>query len=77
MNTTTRIHMDFYVSALKEHDWSHAYSDDARVWRSGRDSLTALQASQALIDPEFAVWNAHAPEDYQMHVVPGQTGSAP
>lgn len=64
-------HRESYIAALKAHDWSHQYSDDMRQLQRGRESLVALQQAQELIDPEFSVWNEHAPEDYRVHVVPG------
>lgn len=50
-----------YVKALKAHDWSHDFSDDADVARRGRESLALLRMVQREIDPEWAVWNVIAP----------------
>lgn len=64
-----------YVAALKAHDWFFQYSDDISVYRRGRDSLAALRATQQRIDPQLKVWNAHSPEQFQVHVIAGTEGT--
>ncbi len=51
--------MEGYVEALRAHDWSHEFSDDARVWRRGVAEYTTLQELQRAVDPLFEVWNVH------------------
>ncbi len=57
-----------YLATLREHDWSHEFSDDGIQYRRGRDSLAALRAAQPLVDPHFSDWNEHAPPGYRVHV---------
>lgn len=54
-----------YRDALRSHDWSFEYSDDHSVWQRGRAALGQLQSMQRELDPDFVVWNEHAPSDYQ------------
>ena len=55
-----------YLDALRDHDWAFEYSDDARVWRSGKQALEALAAAQTCFDPDFALWNSIAPRAYRV-----------
>ena len=41
---TTLAEFDAYIAQLNQHDWSHEYSDDHRVWSRGMDSLRKLEA---------------------------------
>lgn len=50
-----------YVAALRGHDWSFEFSDDARAVRHGRESLAQLRLAQRELDPAFVLWNQHAP----------------
>lgn len=51
-----------YVTLLHQHDWSHEFSDDPRAVAQGRDQLRELRMVQREIDPDYALWNQHAPE---------------
>lgn len=51
--------MAAYVQALKDHDWSHEFSDDFRVWQAGSRQLDALYAMRVRLDPDYSVWNQH------------------
>ena len=55
-----------YMDALRDHDWAFEYSDDARVWRSGKQALEELAAAQACFDPDFALWSSIAPPAYRV-----------
>jgi hypothetical protein len=48
---------------LKHHDWYYAYSDDSRVYASGRKVWDRMQALKKLVDPARgdALWLEHAP----------------
>jgi hypothetical protein len=51
-----------YVDALKKHDWAFEFSDDRRAYRKGYESRAQLRILQQRIDPDFRIWNQHAPE---------------
>ncbi len=61
MNAETDL--EKYIHHLKHHDWWFEWSDDHRVWRAGMDSLDRLRAERQKLDPDFKIWNQHAPED--------------
>ena len=54
-----------YISALKSHDWWYDRSDDPSVYRSGSRERADLVAAAEKIDPDYAIWNAYAPEYFQ------------
>lgn len=54
-----------YVRALRAHDWDYEYSDDGSVWRRGRDERAALERMRPELDPDYLVWDAHAPTSYR------------
>lgn len=57
-----------YQLDLVRMDWGFEFSDDQSVWRAGRDRLSELKAAQANFDPDAAMWNRHAPKQYQITV---------
>lgn len=59
--------MDEYIHLLQTHDWYYSYSDDHRVWQSGEQVARQLSYLQQALDPDFTVWNQHAPKDCQRH----------
>lgn len=61
---------DEYIWALSVHDWDYDYSDDQRAWRRGLAERQALNAAQPKLDPDFTLWNEHAPARY--HRLPMQ-----
>jgi hypothetical protein len=63
-----------YVQALKDHDWSHDYSDEHAVWIRGRNSLARITRMQKLVDPDAVLWNVTAPPAYRLHVVEVSNG---
>ena len=58
--------MQDYVERLKYHDWYYVYSDDSRVYRRGAEAEKALSALQKQLDPDYKIWNEHAPEQYKV-----------
>lgn len=64
MNAETE--MEKYIYQLKQHDWAFEWSDDHRVWRAGNESYKLIREWQKKLDPEFKVWNEHAPEQYHV-----------
>jgi hypothetical protein len=54
-----------YVKALRTHDWYFEFSDDHSVYEAGREARAQLQLAQREFDPDCAIWNQHAPADYQ------------
>lgn len=57
-----------YVSRLIRHDWDYAYSDDYNAFLRGQRERDALNALQSQVDPDYALWNKHAPEGYRREV---------
>ena len=55
-----------YIRLLREHDWSFELTDNHAVWSANRDSLEALRVSRQLIDPDGAVWNQFAPQEWRI-----------
>jgi hypothetical protein len=55
-----------YVTLLQQHDWSHEFSDDGDVYKRGRAQLQELRLLQRDLDPDGALWNAHAPAAYRI-----------
>lgn len=50
-----------YVRRLDSHDWAHEWSDDGATYRRGVEQLEVLRKYQRALDPEFLIWNCHAP----------------
>lgn len=57
---------DKYIAELKAHDWSYEYSDDHTVWQRGHNAHSRLTRTQREIDPDFRIWNEHAPTLYRV-----------
>lgn len=57
-----------YRTMLAEHDWEFEYSDDARVRRLGRLALEQLRFLRRELDPDYKIWNAHAPAAHRHHI---------
>lgn len=55
--------MNEYTQLLKTHDWYYMYSDDHSVYKRGWEKAQKIQELQPELDPDFAVWNEHAPDD--------------
>lgn len=62
-----------YRLAMRQHDWSHEFSDEHRVWKAGRESLAKITEMQKDIDPDGEIWNQHAPVGYRI----GRTAEHP
>lgn len=63
--------MEKYIHHLKYHDWWFEWSDDHRVWLAGKDSLSSLLEKAAKLDPDWKIWNEHAPKECS-HVRPAE-----
>lgn len=50
-----------YRRRLATADWFYEQSDNAEVWRAGRDEFAALHELQAELDPSGAIWREVAP----------------
>jgi hypothetical protein len=62
--------MDQLEDMLKRHDWHFDFSDDIRVWRSGKNSWERLVtlAVKLPADSVKAVWAKYAPEGHSCPV---------
>lgn len=61
--------LDTYTNLLHRHDWSYDWSDDHRAWTKGKAEREELLKLQPQVDPDFAIWNAHAPTpEYQITI---------
>lgn len=54
-----------YIEALTRHDWAFEYSEDASVYARGRKERADLLAMRPICDPDWVLWNKHAPSDYR------------
>lgn len=61
--------LDEYRARLKAHDWSYEMSDDHSVWQSGFNERSRLGLAQALLDPQYLIWNTLAPEQARIKPV--------
>jgi hypothetical protein len=59
--------MDEYINALKKFDWYYLFSDDHRVYNAGEEASKELELMQKLHDPDFQIWNQHAPKDCRVN----------
>lgn len=55
-----------YRKLLSAHDWYYNYSDDYSVWAKGKAHAEKFWALQPHIDPDFTIYNEHAPKDMQI-----------
>lgn len=60
--------LETYTNQLIRHDWSYDWSDDYSVWSKGNEQRKALSVMQKQLDPDFTIWNKHAPADYQVTI---------
>jgi hypothetical protein len=60
--------LEQYRAALARHDWWHAYSDDHQVWKRGCAELDALRVMREALDPDFQIWNEHAPDEMKVAI---------
>jgi len=58
--------IDNYKQRLARHDWTYEYSDHYGTWVKGRDERQSLHAAARKLDPDYAIWNALAPEGYRI-----------
>ena len=56
--------MTAYLEALKVMDWQFQFSDDQAVWRQGTQAYAALREMQRQYDPDYSIWNQHAPKEF-------------
>lgn len=54
-----------YVASLKRMDWFFEWSDDHRAVIAGRQALEALRHEQSALDPDYSIWNKHAPGEFR------------
>ena len=62
------ITMEEYTRRLQKHDWTYEYSDDFRVFSAGSEQRKVLYRMQQDLDPNYEVWNKHAPEMFRREV---------
>lgn len=60
--------VETYINQLIRHDWSYDYSDDYSAWKKGLAERNALSALQKQVDPDFTIWNKHAPASYRITI---------
>jgi hypothetical protein len=53
---------------LRNHDWTHAYSDDHRVWSAGASNLIRIRELRSQVSPKKfqELWEKYAPEEYSI-----------
>lgn len=68
MTAPAKSDIEKYVEHLEYHDWYFNYSDDHRVWSAGNDAQHVLRAEQKRLDPDFYLWNQHAPEEFRVPI---------
>lgn len=54
--------LDSYINKLKAHDWYYMYADGLREFNKGKEQWMAISAMQRELDPDYTVFNQHAPE---------------
>ena len=54
---------DEYIQAVKKHDFTYEYSSDHSNWTRGVSSYAQIMYAQPKYDPDYVIWNAHAPKD--------------
>lgn len=52
-----------YIEALKTMDWYYEFSDDFKVWESGKNKLIALRKEAERLDKNFIHWNYYCAND--------------
>ena len=62
------ITMEEYARRLQTHDWFYDYSDDHSVWTKGSSERSDLYRIREDLDPNYEVWNKHAPEMFRREV---------
>jgi len=60
--------LEFYRRALARHDWWFQYADDYTVFKAGERNAVYIHAERCVLDPDFSVWNDHAPEEFRVAV---------
>jgi hypothetical protein len=59
---STMSQLDNYIAKLKAHDWFYMYADSLREFQRGKDQWLAIAGMQPQLDPDYAIFNQHAPE---------------
>ena len=57
--------MDHYQMLLTNMDWTYEYSDDNKVYKAGSEAWMEAVRLGEEVDPEWVVWNEHAPLEEQ------------
>ena len=55
-----------YRKLLGTHDWYYNFSDDYSVWAKGKSHASEIWGLQPDVDPDFKIYNEHAPADMQV-----------
>lgn len=59
--------LDKYIAALKAHDWYYMYADDYRSFNRGKEQWMKLNDMRIELDPNFEIFNQHAPKGMQVN----------
>ena len=57
--------MNRYEALLVNMDWTYEYSDDNKVYKAGSEAWMEAVRLGEEVDPEWVVWNEHAPLEEQ------------
>ena len=61
--------LESYRQKLATHDWYYSFSEDYSVYCRGRQERNELVRLRHEHDPDWTLWNAAAPADFQ-HIPP-------
>lgn len=54
--------LENYIKKLENHDWYYMYADSGIEYNKGRDEWFDIAALQDKLDPDYVIFNEHAPE---------------
>lgn len=60
--------LDNYITRLKNHDWYYMYADGHREFQRGKEQWMAIAALRAKLDPDYTIFNEHAPQGMKVDV---------
>lgn len=55
-----------YTQLLRQHDWTHEWSDDYSKWKVGNEQIGVLRQLQPQLDPTAEIWNSNCHPEYQL-----------
>lgn len=61
-----------YINKLKAHDWYYMYADGHREFTRGKEQWMAISAMQRELDPDYTVFNQHAPDGMKIDLAKRQ-----